>query len=73
MSTNAAYLIQAQFLTSNTKGVFKSKHLLPIFNNKVRGKVSVIFSLERFSIGLFRYIKIQLDSESVRTKTKESG
>ena len=24
-------------------------------------------------IGLFRYIKIQLDSESVRTKTKESG
>ena len=25
------------------------------------------------TIGLFRYIKIQLDSESVRTKTKESG
>ena len=24
-------------------------------------------------ISLFRYIKIQLDSESVRTKTKESG
>ena len=31
-------------LTSNKKCPFKSKHLLPIFNNKVRVKVSVIFS-----------------------------
>ena len=29
--------------------------------------------LVKFITGLFRYIKIQLDSESVRTKTKESG
>ena len=34
-----------QILTSNTKSPFKSKPLLPISNNRVRVKVSVIFIL----------------------------
>ena len=38
------YLDARPILTSNTKCPFKSKQLLPIFNNKVRIKVSVIFS-----------------------------
>ena len=34
----------SSILTSNTKCPFKSKHFLHISNNKVRVKVSVIFS-----------------------------
>ena len=34
---------------------------------------SCILICRKRPIGLFRYIKIQLDSESMRTKTKESG
>ena len=37
-----------------------------IFKNAVN-------KMARLLIGLFRYIKIQLDSEAVMTKTKESG
>ena len=33
----------------------------------------VIFGLKKTIIGLFRYIKIQLEREVLRTKTKESG
>ena len=32
----------------------------------------VIFGLKKTIIGLFRYIKIQLEREVLRTKTKES-
>ena len=33
----------------------------------------VIFGLKKTIIGLFRYIKIQLEREVLRTKTKQSG
>ena len=45
------------------------KHYLFLFASKTHKK----FPSQLDNIGLFRYIKIELDSESVRTKTKESG